>query len=205
MAGVGGDDDLLGGGAAGGEKMNGGGKTQEEKDEEEDQLMDLTDIRRESINSSDKLDALASQSGGWQNPDKTSEARARRPLPTYKQAVREVILQREEGEDEGERRLARMVMTRWRLPVDRRLFEEQLIMSLQATQEANMILRQFDVDACMSVNIGNDLDLEHLVSLQLTDLLNYRQLQLNIKCMIKDETAGVYRRLFTPSLTSSEL
>ena len=38
---------------------------------------------------------------------------------------------REENEEEHQQRLARMVMTRWRLPVDRRLFEEQLILSLQ--------------------------------------------------------------------------
>ena len=55
----------------------------------------------------------------------------RRALPTYKQAIREVILMREENEEEHQQRLARMVMTRWRLPVDRRLFEEQLILSLQ--------------------------------------------------------------------------
>ena len=57
----------------------------------------------------------------------------RRALPTYKQAIREVILMREENEEEHQQRLARMVMTRWRLPVDRRLFEEQLILSLQVS------------------------------------------------------------------------
>ena len=60
-----------------------------------------------------------------------------------------------------------------------------------------MILRQFDVDAYMTVNIGNDLDIQRLVSLQLADLLSYRELQLNIKCMVKDQDSGIYRRLFT--------
>ena len=56
---------------------------------------------------------------------------------TWNQCVREVMLQRPEDSGEYSERLANMVVTRWRLPLTRAVFEESLLQAIHSAQEAN--------------------------------------------------------------------
>ena len=58
-------------------------------------------------------------------------------LFSYQEAIREVVIRRPETEFEHQARLMSMIMTRWRAPQHKRLFEEQLIYLLQAVGEYN--------------------------------------------------------------------
>jgi hypothetical protein len=53
---------------------------------------------------------------------------------TYDQCVTEVMLRRQEGEQEYEERLVAFVVQRWRLPATRAAFEESLLRALHASQ-----------------------------------------------------------------------
>ena len=79
------------------------------------------------------------------------------PLPTYETAVREVLLRRTEDPSEREHRLASMVMSRWRMPMWRRIFEEALVVALQAVSEANEISRAMMTGIRFVVRLGCEL------------------------------------------------
>merc|ERR1740130_898589 len=76
---------------------------------------------------------------------------------TYEQAIREVVLRKAESEVERGMRLARLVMTRWRAPVYRRLFEEQVITTLQEIGEVNEVADQLETGMWCEMDIGNSV------------------------------------------------
>ena len=86
---------------------------------------------------------------------------------TYNSAVQEVMLLRQENEAEKKHRLASFVLNKWRLPQSRAAFEEQLLLAIHETQEANAIA--FSVGAFVRFRIicGGLIDVQRLFSLRL--------------------------------------
>ena len=88
---------------------------------------------------------------------------------TYDTCVQEVVLRRQEGEQEYKERLAHFVLTRWRLPATRAAFQELLLGAVHAAQEANAVAAAASAFVRFRIAGGSVVDTSRLYSLRLED------------------------------------
>lgn len=102
---------------------------------------------------------------------------------TWNQCVREVMLQRPEDGSEYSERLAAMVVTRWRLPLTRAMFEETLLQAIHSAQEANAIASSLGAYLRFRVSCGGVVDTAHLYSLRLDDALPHHRVNICVQAV----------------------
>ena len=102
---------------------------------------------------------------------------------TWNQCVREVMLQRPEDGGEYSERLAAMVVTRWRLPLTRAMFEEALLQAIHSAQEANAIASSLGAYLRFRVSCGGVVDTAHLYSLRLDDALPHHRVNVCVQAV----------------------
>jgi len=115
--------------------------------------------------------------------------------PTFDQAIRELVLRRIEGADAMQRRLAALVLSRWRQPMYRSMFEEGLIVALRHVSEGNEVTSSMESELWFELQLGSAVRLHQLSTLRLQDLCPYERLTLHVKCFAhlpsSDSTAVV--------------
>jgi hypothetical protein len=108
-----------------------------------------------------------------------------RQPPTYEMAIQEVFLRRTiTNRLEHEERLASFVITRWRLPRTRAIWQMNLLLAVQATVTANAIVEEAGCSVRFFVCAGGEIDTQRLYSLRFEDALPHHCVQLTVKAVI---------------------
>jgi len=100
---------------------------------------------------------------------------------SYQTAVRQVVLGRPETAHQRMVRLAHLVITTWRRPVFRRMFEERLVEALRYCQEANEIAKQMHASMQFNINLSCGVRLDDASSLSLREIIKYEHVNINIR------------------------
>lgn len=105
-------------------------------------------------------------------------------IPSYSQAIREVVIGRMETERERHERLAALVWNTWRTPYYRKIFEDMLIDALRAVREATMIAKAMCPSSgiCFEVVSNAPIDISALHSLRINDLFSYNNISFRVRC-----------------------
>jgi hypothetical protein len=107
---------------------------------------------------------------------------------SYNEAVRQVMLGRPENAEQKKVRLAHLVISTWRRPVYRRLFEERLVDALRMSAEANEIVYQMKAGVKFSVHLGCAVNLEDASSLSLREVIKYEHVHVLVRASVVDVT-----------------
>jgi len=115
-------------------------------------------------------------------------------LPTYEKMVREVLIGREENAEERAMRLLRICVGKWRESLTRRIFEDQIMHSIQAIFEANQISKDMNAsDISFQVFLSGKLFPEQIFSINLYQLLRYENIIIRIACNQKQQPLKEHR------------
>jgi hypothetical protein len=119
------------------------------------------------------------------DPERTADAAAEAVLamlPTHDSVVREVVLRRPETTAERTTRLAKLGVTRFRLPAQRRLFEEGMIKAIRLVGEANEIAHNMGAGVQFEITLAIVVaDAATLPSLRLEDIAPYERVQIQVR------------------------
>jgi hypothetical protein len=105
-------------------------------------------------------------------------------LPTYNQAIREVILGRVESAEERKRRLALRVCRLWHRPQSKRSFEDSFIETLKSVREVSKMTYRLcpTKKIFFKASVGSLIDISSLFTLSLSDLFDYDNLTIRVRC-----------------------
>ena len=105
-------------------------------------------------------------------------------MPTYSQAIREIILGRVESVEEKKRRIVTRICNVYRKPAFKKYFEESFIDSLKSVREATNMTHKLcpDKGLFFKVSISSLIDMSALFSLSIHDLCDYANLTIRIRC-----------------------
>jgi hypothetical protein len=106
------------------------------------------------------------------------------PLPTYNQAIREVILGRVESAEERKRRLALRVCRLWHRPQSKRSFEDSFIDTLKSVREVSKMTYRLcpTKKIFFKASVGSLIDISSLFTLSVSDLFDYDNLTIRVRC-----------------------
>lgn len=105
-------------------------------------------------------------------------------MPTYNQAIREVILGRVESVEEKKRRIVTRMCSVYRKPAFKRYFEESFVDALKSVREASKMAHRLCPERGLffKVTISSLIDMSTLFSLSINDLCDYTNLTIRIRC-----------------------
>ena len=105
-------------------------------------------------------------------------------MPTYNQAIREVILGRVESVEEKKRRIVSRMCSVYRKPAFKRYFEESFVDALKSVREASKMAYRLCPERGLffKVTISSLIDMSTLFSLSINDLCDYTNLTIRIRC-----------------------
>ncbi|GMH55549.1 hypothetical protein TrST_g6464 [Triparma strigata] len=106
---------------------------------------------------------------------------------TYQEAIRQVVLGRPETLQQKQVRLAHLVLSQWRRPVFKRLFEERLVEALRFCQESNQIATEMYTPLHFSIHLSCAVRLDDAASLSMREIIKYEYVHINIRTSTKEE------------------
>ena len=152
----------------------------EENEEEEDSDEDEDKVEKEG--------GLEEEGEDWipLNENGEPEVEEDDTTMTYQEAVRQVVLGRPETAHQKQVRLAHLVLSQWRRPVFKRLFEERLVEALRFCQEANQIATEMCTDVKFTIHLTCAVRLEDTSSMNLREIIKYEYVHINIRASRND-------------------
>ena len=106
--------------------------------------------------------------------------------PSYERCIQEVMLRKTISRIEYEERLASFVLTRWRLPRTRAIWNMNLLLAVQATVTANAIVEEAGCFVKFTICAGGEIDTRKLYSLRFEDALPHHCITLKCRGLLKD-------------------
>lgn len=105
-------------------------------------------------------------------------------MPTYSQAIREVILGRVESTEEKKRRVVTRMCNVYRKPAYKKYFEESFIDALKSVRESSKMAHRLCPERGLffKVTISSLIDMSSLFSLSINDLCDYTNLTIRVRC-----------------------